>query len=541
MAKSSVEPAISKAKWPNLGLWNLYFLFKLGLYAAGYLNLQLLPNLVFMAFLLLPLPWLSVRILRQIIAVPVGVVLLYQDTWLPPFSRLLQQPGVLDFSWLYFIEILERTINWALVGWLFVGTVVYLYVQPWLRVSFFTVAAFLWLGVEQQHSWPNKTLPAYAQEQASFTTINVNPGSSVQPQDMNAVVEEFWQQESQRRVVFGQQQIQQPLDVVFLSVCSLSWDDLNQVGLGQHPVLAQFDVVLEQFNAATSYSGPAVKRLMRASCGQVPHDQLSQPIPAQCSLLDQLHAQGFEVEALFNHNGEFDGFYDMVNTASSSVQMSEVLNQINSPRAFVGFDGSPIWRDKEVLSSWWQQRLASATPARALLYNSITLHDGNRLALPNGSSQRADYRELALGVLDDLASTVQMLAQSQRPILLVLVPEHGASLEGDRMQIAGMREIPSPAITHVPVAFKVLGVDLPANFTQVKVSQPTSYLALAELVKRVLEQDLTQQLDWHALTTDLPTTKWIAENEQTVVVQEQGTTQIRLGASAQWLNYPGQH
>lgn len=65
-------------------------------------------------------------------------------------------------------------------------------------------------------------------------------------------------------------------------------------------------------------------------------------------------------------------------------------------------------------------------------------------------------------------------------------------------------------------------------------------MALAELVKRVVEQDLTQQLDWLALTTDLPTTKWIAENEQTVVEQEQGTTQIRLGASAQWLNYPGQ-
>ncbi len=29
---------------------------------------------------------------------PVGIALLYHDTWLPPFDRLLAQPGVLDFS-----------------------------------------------------------------------------------------------------------------------------------------------------------------------------------------------------------------------------------------------------------------------------------------------------------------------------------------------------------------------------------------------------------------------------------------------------------
>ena len=42
--------------WRGLGGWNLYFLAKFALLWFGYLNFHALPNLVFMAFLLMPIP-----------------------------------------------------------------------------------------------------------------------------------------------------------------------------------------------------------------------------------------------------------------------------------------------------------------------------------------------------------------------------------------------------------------------------------------------------------------------------------------------------
>ena len=62
--------------WPGLGRWNLYFLIKLALLWGGYLNLQVLPNLVFAAVLLIPLRQRHLATLRTLIAVPVGVALL---------------------------------------------------------------------------------------------------------------------------------------------------------------------------------------------------------------------------------------------------------------------------------------------------------------------------------------------------------------------------------------------------------------------------------------------------------------------------------
>ena len=59
--------------WRGLSGWNFYFLVKFGLLWAGYLNFHPLLNLVFMAFLLMPLPKLSMQLLRHWLAIPHGV------------------------------------------------------------------------------------------------------------------------------------------------------------------------------------------------------------------------------------------------------------------------------------------------------------------------------------------------------------------------------------------------------------------------------------------------------------------------------------
>lgn len=64
--------------WPGLGLWNLYFIIKLALLWGGYLNMQILPNLVFAAVLLVPLRNRYLALLRTLIALPLGVALFFR-------------------------------------------------------------------------------------------------------------------------------------------------------------------------------------------------------------------------------------------------------------------------------------------------------------------------------------------------------------------------------------------------------------------------------------------------------------------------------
>ena len=133
------------AHWRGLGWWNLYFLAKFVLLWAGALNFQLLPNLVFAAFLLVPLPPLWLHRLRHIVAIPIGIALFYRDTWFPPFSRLLAQPDIWDFSVDYLLELAGRLINWEWVGVAIVLLVVYLFISQWVRLTTVTVLALAYL------------------------------------------------------------------------------------------------------------------------------------------------------------------------------------------------------------------------------------------------------------------------------------------------------------------------------------------------------------------------------------------------------------
>src|SRR5690606_7212605 len=101
--------------WRGLGLWNVYFIAKLILFWAGYLNFHAYYNLVFASILLLPLPPLWLHRLRHVLAIPVGIGLLYYDSWFPPISRLLERPEVLQFSAPYLLELVNRFINWNMV------------------------------------------------------------------------------------------------------------------------------------------------------------------------------------------------------------------------------------------------------------------------------------------------------------------------------------------------------------------------------------------------------------------------------------------
>ena len=474
--------------WSGLGAWNLYFLAKFLLAWTGHLNIQILPNLIFAAVLLIPIANPALRRLRTLIAIPVAVALLYQDTWFPPFSRLLAQPGVLNFSFDYIVELLGRFIDWqvcALLLLLFVG---YLFLNQWLRLTTLTLLGFAWLGMGNlQWLLPPSVQPQMAGAQTATGVPTVSAG---EPDDatLNGYLEKFYLNESTRKVEFKEPAVKPPpFDLLVINICSMAWDDLDAVGF------------------------------------------------------DDLRKLGFSNELMLNHTGEFDGFLQEVREQGQLPPPALGVVPAGLPRTYVGFDGSPIWRDRDVLSKWWQHRMTEDSPNMALFYNTTSLHDGNRQVQSDGGTQAADYRSRAQILLDDLNAFLKELEKSGRRVVVAIVPEHGAALHGDRMQIAGMREIPSDSITHVPVGIKLINMGDNAQTQPIHVSEPSSYLAVAEIIARLYADPALsngQTVDWSRLLTDLPKTAKVSENSGTVVLDYNGKPYVRIKENGGWLPYP---
>nr|WP_233168070.1 cellulose biosynthesis protein BcsG [Xylophilus sp. ASV27] len=215
-----------------------------------------------------------------------------------------------------------------------------------------------------------------------------------------------------------------------LHVCSLSWDDLDVVGMRNHPLLRRFDAVFTQFNSAASYSGPAMLRVLRGNCGQQPHKALYEGTDPSCYVFHSLERLGYKTHALLNHDGHFDQF------------------------------------------------------------------------------------------LTDLECV-------GRPVVVLLVPEHGAALRGDKLQISGMREIPSPRITLVPAAMKIVGLPAGAGSGPVVVDQPVSYFGLNALLGDMLR-------DSPFTPGSRPLAERMAHLETTAFASENGDMLVMRDAAGQY-------
>ncbi len=527
--------------WSELGVWNLYFLSKLILAWMGALDLKILPNLLFLGFLLLPLRWRWAKVARTLIAIPLGIALYYQDTWWPPFNRLLAQPGVLDFSWTYMVELVGRFINVPMVMVLSLLLLIYWLARPWIRFTTLSVTGMLLAGMLAM-PWPAGLIvgqggPVAAAVQPADGTAPVT--GPVDGATLDAYLAGFFQQQAGLQTRFPAPASAPPFDVLVLNICSLAWSDLDEVGMRRNRLFDGMDVVFDNFNSATAYSGPAAIRLLRASCGQTSHVQLFDPVPAQCHLMQNLERLGFESQLAMNHDGHFDDFMgDLSRYGGLAARAMEIESL---PRAFEAFDRSPLRRDGDVLSRWWNQRLASPASQVALFYNTISLHDGNRIIGADGRPAASGFKARASMVLEDLAVFMDTLEKSGRRMMVVVVPEHGAALHGDRMQIPGMREIPSWSITHVPVGVKWIGMGMPSIGGPRHVVEPSSYLAISELVARTYalnaRETAPQPADWEQLLPGLPVTPQVSENEGAQVVDYGGRDWLRLQGGA-WAPYP---
>ncbi|WPC47155.1 cellulose biosynthesis protein BcsG [Serratia marcescens] len=534
--------------WRGLGGWNLYFLAKFALLWFGYLNFHALPNLVFMAFLLMPIPSQRLHRWRHYLAIPIGIALFYHDTWLPGINSILSQGSQLaGFSAQYLLELIGRFINWQMIGAAFVLFIAYLFVAQWVRVTVFTVAALVWLNIVNIAGPAVSLLPATSTAAAGGANTpatsapaagDAAPADSLPPTSANltAYLNQFYEREKGRTTAFPASlpADAQPFDLLVINICSLAWADMDAVNLQNHPLWSKMDIMFDNFNSATAYSGPAAIRLLRASCGQLSHRDLYQPVNQQCYLFDNLAKLGFKEQLMLDHSGVFGNFLKELREQGD--MQAPLMSQAGIGNELTSFDGEPIYNDFELLTRWLDQQQKGGDGRTATFFNVIPLHDGNRFV---GSNKSADYPPRAQKLFDQLNTFLDQLEKSGRKVVVVIVPEHGAALVGDKMQMSGLRDIPSPNITHTPVGIKLVGMKAPHQGSPLQIKTPSSYLALSELVSRLVDGKVFSEpsVDWQALTQGLPQTPVISENDNAVVMLYQGKPYIRLNGG-DWVPYP---
>ncbi|MDP3188274.1 cellulose biosynthesis protein BcsG [Limnobacter sp.] len=548
-------------------LWNLYFLIKFGLHFSGQLVLSPLLNIALFALLIATNPAAYdnkqlMKVLRYLLFTGPAVALLLHELGLAVSWALVDQiKALFGFSPDYLWELVKRTIQpWMLWGALASFILIrvldrYLRISTWVGVGLLATMLLQILPMIQPQSPVDSILTNQALAQ---TRVNLSPAellalgqvdlkklrvardqeSAVKLRDDNndgagpgATLNSFF--ERQRNVALTPFAPTTPpdFDVIVLQICSMSWADLQHAKQSRHPLVRQADFMFENFNSATSYSGPAAIRLLRGKCGQTEHNALYNRAANSCMLFDQLRNVGFEVEMGLNHNGRFQDFAKLVQSnlggqAKQRVAHNEVQTGVQA------FDGSRVGRDGDYLRTWWKKRIEQSGPAVAYYYNSITLHDGNRF--PNSNLNSLESYPLRLErVLNDLQSVLGEIKRSGRKALVLVVPEHGAGLTGEFGQLVGLRELPTPAITKVPVFGYWVAPGYVASPTgPVTVRQPTSYTALAELLNRWMALPAEQQLRpaWPVLLSDLPSTRFVAQQGNITVMESQGSY---------WMNAPG--
>ncbi|CAN7675049.1 cellulose biosynthesis protein BcsG [Trinickia sp. LjRoot230] len=494
--------------------WNLYFILKLALYAAGHLTPLWLANLAFVGALALtsPIRHRGVRALRLVVGLAVAIPLFYREAHVPPFARLVEVlRGLESFSLRYWIEIVPRVVPPALLVAAAIALIVYFIVNRWLRVASFVVIALV--------AWPiwNAVSVAFTPGQARAAVAHTAVVD--QPLDHQAALAAFRTQEAQREVTFGHLSgdSNAQFDVIVLHICSLSWDDLDVSKTRNNPMLSHFDYLFTNFSAAASYSGPAAIRVLRATCGQEAHADLYKDAPAQCHLFAQLAQAGYTPQVLLNHDGHFDNFLDVVKTNLGVPDVRFMPND-KAATSMHAFDGSPLKDDYSTLAAWYAQRANTRGPV-ALYYNTISLHDGNRLVSNERLSSIDSYPLRVTTLMNEIDAFADLVAKSGRRAAIIVVPEHGAALRGDGNQVAGLREIPTPRIIHGPVGIRLVGLQ-GSHGPTIVIDTPTSFLAVAQLLSNLVSNSpFKPGVVLSQYATGLPQTPMIGENEGTVTMK----------------------
>lgn len=541
--------------WKGAGWFNAYFLTKFALAHFGYLNLEPAYNTLLFAAVVLPIGTRALDIARNLAGALAAAALLWHESWLPgPEAIRTNAHNLTNFSSSFLFNFIVDAVNPVLVAWLAAGIVAWLFLRRWMRFSTLTVIGLVVTTFPQLVPWATPSEKeasareiAAAPESAPAVQSETAAGPLRPPQPANGTGEDverwltaFFSEEENRVANLPTEAIPETVsggfDIAVVNICSLSNDDLAATGLDRHNVWSKFDVRFAGFSSATSYSGPATLRLLTAACGQPPHSALYGERRPQCELLNRFAAAGWENRLYLDHNGRFDNYLASLRELAG---LTPALNDLTKLHVrYEAFDGSPVYDDADVFNQWFSDLSSRPASRTVSLFNLVALHDGNRAP---GSAKSFDYAPLAKSLLDDLEGIMDRIEKSGRPVLFIVVPEHGAAVRGDKIQMARLREIPSPKITNVPVLVKFFGLKIDGALRTIEA--PTSYLALAELMARTAtsgvyrdrEADASAAVD--EILMDLPQTWPVSQNANASVVRFAGVHWVRLHAG-KWIKYP---
>ena len=521
-----------------MSYWNLYFLAKVGLYFTGYIGFNWWMNLLLWLALQLPVAHKRVRQTRAVLAWPVAIALLYYDSYLPTLARVLSQVQALaGFSMDYWLELATRLLNPTALVLAIAGIVLYGALARRVRFATFALAGILSVpivsAIQQHNIQTNDATDAIA------ALGDGSPSSGGNSTDPDVLLQKFYATESQKRLQLTAAGGPPPFDIILLHVCSLSWDDMDFVGQRDNPLLQRFDVVFSNFNSAASYSGPASLRVLHGSCGQTPHKKLYEGVDPQCYVFPDLEKLGYQTQALLNHDGLYEDFaktFEQRGGLAGKLQPNQ-----DAPVHMQNFDGSPIYNDRALMSQWWKKRSSGATGAApvALYYNTVSLHDGNRVPGMASRSSIDTYKPRLVQLLADFDKFISELETTGRPVVVMLVPEHGASLRGDKIQMSGMREIPGPRITLVPAAVKLVGMKKAAVTAPIVMNQPMSYFGLFSFLGDLIN-DNPYAPSGRSLADRLKTpetTPFVSENADVIVMRNAAGKYIMKSGSGEWIPY----
>lgn len=528
-------------RFTGLGVWNVYFIIAFALAAFGYIELNLLGNALLMAWLLLPVGPKWLRILRGTLGVAAAAVLLYSESWLPGVDSILaNKGGIAGFSLLYMAEFALDFINVKMVGWGLLVFLGYFLVRRYVRVTFFTIVYFL--GAVTM-PWVPSILPERAPvvtADAGGQTNEAAAPAKTGKADAKAVGEwydAFLAYEHDRRARFpnGLSEKDTPFDILLLSICSVSNDDLAVSQLDQHPLFKEFNIRFDSFNAATAYSGPALLRLLNGACGQPSHSELYGERRPECEIMTRLGTLGYSQRLLMDHSGEYDNFLQSMRDKAG---VTATLDNAKYPTRYMGFDDEEIADSLAVLRHWQRTQVKSKAGRTATLINFIALHDGNRLP---GRGRAEPFKPRAQEMFDNIRTFLRELERSGRKTMVVIVPEHGAAVRGDKIQVPRLRDIPTMRISRVPVMVKFVGLKGMPN-EPIHVTGNTSYLALTSLIGKTLETDYFSKdggtVPLEQLVHDLPQTNPVSENGTVQTLEYQGREYFRQNGG-EWKPYGG--
>lgn len=528
---------MSKRKYiTDLGVWNIYFLLSFLLYLKEYIVFNPLLNLGFACFLLLPINNSVARWLKNITGLYVGFKLLYFESFLPPLERLFSESSlVIRFNFTYLMELANRFVNMDLLALIIILLAVYFFISKYVRVTVLVMASILYLNI------PSNFWSMNSENEVATTTSKVNISSKIDVSetegdeniDLDEYLSDFYKEQAKHVNQFREiESDDTPFDLIFLHICSLSWDDLKYAKLTSQ--LPKFHFIFDSFNTAASYSGPATVRLLRSNCGQSDHTKLYEAGREECLLFNGLNDIGFEKEIVMNHDGHFDDFMGLVQKEGLNVTP---LSLKNIPVPLKAFDSSPVYDDFAVLNRWLAGRQRNFARRTAVYYNTITLHDGNRFTDNRSRMSSTENYALRLeSMLNDITEFMNNIEASGRRAMVVMVSEHGAAMRGDKMQVAGLREIPTPSITLVPAGIRLIGPEYGSPDNAIRIGMSTSYHDLITLLDDIISSNPFGPKNhfFQDYTSKILEVPFVSENAGTVVIKKRGKYFMKIDINSEW-------